>query len=153
MSLKPGKDMTVRLGSTTIVGIGDVSIDGVTVEELETSAFGNNGWKTFQTGMKDGGSISFSGQYDPDDSTGQDVLALAMVNGTALTSIRVYIDSSSYFTPNQTTGYFSPDSPAASSNSTILSTARVTAHNIKASVNAMATVDFTMKISGSMVLI
>jgi len=153
MSLKPGKDMTVRLGTTTIVGIGDVSLDGVTVEELDTSAFGNNGWKTFQTGMKDGGTISFSGQFDPADTTGQEILALALVNGTELTSIRIYVDSTSYYTPNQTTGYFSPSSPAASSNSTILSTARVTAHNIKGAVNAMGTVDFKLKVSGSMVLI
>jgi hypothetical protein len=151
MSLKPGKDMTVRLGTTTLVGIGDVSMDGITAEDLDTSAFGNNGWKTFQTGMKDGGTISFSGQFDPADTAGQEILALALVNGTALTSIRIYLDSTSYFTPNQTTGYYSPSS--TSNNSTILSNAKVTAHNIKGSVNAMATVDFKMKLSGSMVLV
>ena len=151
MSLKIGKDWKCTFGTNTIVGISDVSFDGVTVDELEVTAFGNNGWKTFETGLKDGGTVSFSGQYDPDDTTGQDILARAMVNGTELTSFRIYIDETSYFEPCQTTGYLSPG--ATTGQSTILSNVKVTQHNIKGAVNAMGTVDFKMKISGVMVMV
>ena len=149
MALKPGKDMIVKMGTNTIVGIGDVSMDGVTVEELETSAFGNNGWKTFQSGMKDGGTISFSGQYDLDDTNGQIALAQALVNGTEITTLRIYMDSTSYYEPCQTTGWLT--SADSTGNSTVLSNVKVTAHNIKGAVNAMATVDFRLKVSGCMV--
>jgi len=63
-----GKDGKVTLGSNTVVGMGTWAIDGITVEEFDSSAFGDT-WKSFQYGMKDGGTVSFNGHYNPTDCT------------------------------------------------------------------------------------
>ena len=107
MSVKVGKDGKVALGSETVVGMGTWTIDGIETEEFDASEFGDT-WKQFEYGMKDGGSVSFNGHYDPADTTGQQALQQANLYNSALTNLRLYVDNTSYFEPCQTTGYFSP---------------------------------------------
>ena len=78
----PGKDGKVTLGANSVVGIGTWSLDGIQVEEFDASAFGDT-WKKFEYGMKDGGSISFNGHYEPTDTTGQQALQQANLYNSA----------------------------------------------------------------------
>jgi len=103
MASKSGFAAKVTMGTYTIAGMGTWSMDGVTRETIEDTAFGDT-IKSFVFGFMDGGSLSFDGNYDPADSTGQDILNSACVNASALGSgsIRLYIDNTSYWTIGST---------------------------------------------------
>ena len=150
MAYKSGKDCKVTLGANTVVGMGTWSIAGITADQMETSAFNDN-WKTFEFGMKDGGTVEFAGLADPADVTGQEVLELANLNNTDITDLYLYVDDTSYYVPNQTTGYFSPGSTTG--NDTVASLVNVVSYSINADKAGMLQVSFTCKVSGSMVLV
>jgi len=151
MAFIVGKDAKVALGSSIVVGQGTWSIDGVVTEEFDSSAFNQN-WKTFEYGMKDGGTISFNGLYDPTDYTGQNALALAQVFNSALTNLRLYINQTSYFEPCQTTLFWGPTGMAVTTGvPTILSNVRITSHTIGLDKSGLGTVSFSAKVSGVMV--
>lgn len=149
MSRKVGKDCKVALGTATIAEMGNWSIDGISVDEFDASAFGDT-WKEFEYGMKDGGTVSFSGHYDPSDTTGQQALILANLYNSALTSLRLYIDNTSYYEPCQTTGYFSPTVTTGAP--TQISNVKITSVTIGADKSGLATISFTGKVSGCLVL-
>jgi hypothetical protein len=150
MACLVGKDGKVALGADTVVGMGTWSIDGITTDEFECSAFGDN-WKSYSYGMKDGGTISFNGHYDPTDTTGQEALLQANLYNSSLTNIRLYVDNTSYFEPCQSTGYFSPNLTTGAD--TLLSNVRITAFNIGLDKSGLGTISFTGKVSGLMVLV
>ena len=102
MGLKVGRDAAVKLGASTIVGQGTWSMNGITLDQLESTSFGDS-WKKFVLGMRDGGTLGFNGFYDPADTTGQEALLNYQINGTEVTSLRMYIDNTSYWEPCQTT--------------------------------------------------
>jgi len=151
MAVKVGHLGKVTLGASTIVGMGTWSLSGITVDQMESSAFGQN-WKTYEFGMKDGGQISFNGFLDPADVTGQTALQRANIENTDLTSLRLYVDSTSYYEPCQTTYYFAPNS-LSTGNDTILSNVNITSYDISMDKAGLATISFTAKVSGVMVLI
>ena len=95
-----GKDCAVKLGTATVVGIGNWSIDGQSRQEIESTAFGDE-YATYELGVIESGTISFSGNYDPDDTTGQEAIIAAWDAASELTTIRLYIDNTSYFEPCQ----------------------------------------------------
>ncbi len=150
MARKVGKDCKVTLGSSTVVGMGTWSVDGSSMDEFDSTAFGDN-YKTYEYGCKDGGAITFDGFYDPSDSTGQIALQLANLSNTAVTTLRLYVDNTSYYAPCQTTGYFSPSNTTGFG--TQLSSVRITSFNVKADKSGLLTTSFTAKISGVMVLV
>ena len=150
MSLRSGKDCVVKLGAVTVVGMGTWSIDGITADQMDASALGDD-WKTFKFGMKDGGQVTFSGLCDPDDVTGQDVLKAANANNTDITDIRFYADDSSYFAPNATTGYLTPANTTG--NDTLKSHVNVTSFSLSADKSDLMKTSFTCKVSGSMAYI
>ena len=150
MAIKVGKDCKVTLGSDTIVGMGTWSVSGITADQLESSAFGDN-WKTYEFGMKDGGTISFNGLYDPADTTGQEELMQANIENTDITTLRLYVDNTSYLEPCQTTGYFSPSTTTG--NDTELSHVNVTSYDINSDKSGLMSVSFMAKVSGVMVLV
>lgn len=137
MSFKKGKNCKVSIGSDKVVGIGTWSLSGVTSDMLEDTEFGDT-WKSYQFGLKDGGTISFEGLYDPDDATGQDVLRDALENDDDIANLRLYIDNTSYWTPKTT-------SPTSHVN--------VTAWDVKADKSGLMAATFSCKISGVMELI
>jgi len=151
MAVKVGHLGKVTLGASTIVGMGTWSLSGITADQMESSAFGQN-WKTYEFGMKDGGQISFNGFLDPADVTGQTALQRANIENTDLTSLRLYVDSTSYYEPCQTTYYFAPNS-LSTGNDTILSNVNITSYDISMDKAGLATISFTAKVSGLMVLI
>ena len=150
MGYKSGKDCKVTLGANTVVGMGTWSISGITADQMDTSAFNDN-WKTFEFGMKDGGTVEFSGLADPSDTTGQEVLELANLNNTDITTLRLYVDDTSYYEPCQSTGYYSPASTTG--NDTFPSWVNVTSYNISADKAGMVQKSFSCKVSGNMVLV
>ena len=149
MAVKVGKNGKVALGTATVLSMTNWSIDGISTEEFDASAMGDE-WKKFEYGMKDGGTISFSGHYDPVDTTGQQALQQANLYNSALTNLRLYIDNTSYFEPCQTTGYFSPTLTTGAP--TQLSSVKITSLSIKTDKSGLESIDFTGKVSGVMVL-
>ncbi len=148
MSKKPGAKFKVTLGANTIVGMGSVQLNGIAIEQLETTAFGDE-WKQFVMGMKDGGEMSFNGFFDPDDANGQEALRVANLNATDITNLRVYYDQTSYYELCQTTGYFSPT--LTSNQKTQKSYANVVSFNVSADKSSVATSEFKLKVSGCFV--
>ena len=145
-----GKDGKVTIGANTVVGMGTWSLDGIQTDEFDSSAFGDT-WKKFEYGMKDGGTVSFNGHYDPTDTTGQQALQQANLYNSALTDLRLYIDNTSYFEPCQTTGYFSPNLTTGAP--TKLSNIKITSYNIGLDKSGLGTISFTGKVSGLMTLV
>lgn len=92
-----GSGGKVMLGSVVVANIKEWSISGFTMGTLETTAFGST-IKTFvpdKTG--DPGTISFSGNYDPADSTGQAALDALCVAGTTSTDLYLYANTSTFW--------------------------------------------------------
>jgi hypothetical protein len=102
MAFLAGNKGKVTLGSSTVVGIGSWKLNGITVDQLESTAFGDTA-KQYMTGLLDYGTVEFAGLYDPADTTGQGILVSAMLNNSKIGNIRLYVDNTSYWTPNVTT--------------------------------------------------
>lgn len=150
MSKKVGKDCAVKLGTDAVVGMGTWTLDGIVTDEIESTAFGDE-WKQYEYGLKDGGTISFNGHYDPADASGQIKLQEANLYNSALTNLRCYVDNTSYYEPCQTTGYFSPSLTTGAP--TQLSNVRITSFNVSADKSGLMATSFTAKVSGVMVLV
>ncbi len=101
MAFKAGNLGKVTLGSSTVVGMGSWELPGISVDLLESTAFGDTA-KQFMTGLLDYGAVNFGGLYDPADVTGQTILISANTNNSRITNIRLYVDNTSYWTPNMT---------------------------------------------------
>jgi hypothetical protein len=139
----------VSIGAGHVLGIGNWSMDGKSIAELDDTEFGDQSTK-YALGIQDGGTISFAGLYKPDDTTGQDVLIQAFDERTELTDLRLYIDETSYFSPCSTSGYLSPTKTTGAN--TVLSNAVITAQPITLDKGALGTISFTARINGDMVL-
>ncbi len=137
MGFKVGRDCSVRLGVTTILGMGTWSMSGVVTDLLEDTEFGDQ-WKTYMMGLKDGGEITFNGLYDPADATGQTALITACNNATSITDLRLYVDNTSYWVPTT---------------SNPLSFVYITKYQVEEDKAALGKVTFTAKISGKMQII
>jgi hypothetical protein len=103
-----GKACSVRFGEPdvhgnifAVVGMGAWKMTGVATDLLESTAFLNT-TKKFMSGLLDYGEVTFEGLYDPADTTGQVPLISANLSGTTLTTVRLYVDSTSYWAPNLT---------------------------------------------------
>jgi hypothetical protein len=134
-----GRNCTVRLGASSLLGIGDWNMEGVSIDQIDTTSFGST-WKTFEAGMSDGGQITFSGYFDPTDTEGQVTLRTANENGTQMpcgstSGIRFYYSAGSYFTP---------------CTSNPVSYILVTNYSIKAEKSDVCRISFTTKVSGKM---
>lgn len=150
MAKRAGARFSVKLGTDLVVGIFSVAINGIKVDQMDTTAFGDT-WKQYMSGMKDGGDLSFDGFFDPDDDSGQELLRLANLNDTQLTNLRIMIDNTSYYEPCQTDGYYSP--ALTSGQQTQKSYLNVVSYDIKAGVSDVAKSTFNCKVSGCMVLV
>lgn len=101
MAYKSGHSAKVTLGSNTVVGMGNWKLNGISVDLLESTAFGDSA-KQYMTGLVDYGTVSFGGLYDPADTTGQNILLSALLNNSKIGNVRLYVDNTSYWTPNVT---------------------------------------------------
>jgi hypothetical protein len=101
MSFKAGNNAKVTLGAATVVGMGTWELPGISVDLLESTAFGDTA-KQYMTGLLDYGDVNFNGLYDPADVTGQGIILSANLNNSKIANIRLYVDNTTYWTPNVT---------------------------------------------------
>ena len=137
MAVKIGKLAGVKVGGNAVAEMGTYTLSGFTRDALDSTAFGDD-VKEYTFGVGDAGEISFSGNYDPTDTNGQNIINSACENASLFTGgdLRFYLDSTSYLTVD--TG------------GTILITkCRAVAFD-KA---GLATIDFTGKISGKKMVV
>lgn len=145
---KPGANCLVTLGSDTILGIGSWSITGGSFEEIDDTAFGDDSTRILR-GLRTGGEISFSGNYKKDDTDGQEKIKTAYWAKDDLTTLRFYVDSVSYYTPNSTTGA-GGGLPVGTQVSHIKI---MTEPNFSVEKSGLVTVEFKGKLDGAMRLI
>lgn len=92
-----GKGGKVMYGSVVLAGQVEWSISGYSQSTTETTAFGDT-IKTFEAAdAGDPGTISFNGNYDPTDTTGQIALATQCKAGTELTNLYLYANTSTFW--------------------------------------------------------
>lgn len=150
MSKRIGKNMKIAIGANKVLAIDTIGIPPVSMDQIEVTAMGDS-WKSYMFGLKDGGELTFSGFWDPDDQTGQEALRLANLNATPMTNLFIFIDNTSYFVPCQTTGYFTPTN--TSNMATQPSYLTITKYDVKSNIKGVAQVSFTAKLSGCMALV
>lgn len=131
MSSIGGKTAKVMYGSVTIAGIGEWSMSGFVPDVVEDTAFGDEVKSFVNAGIADAGEVTFSGNYDPDDTDGQVALNALADSVVGLTNLYFY-ESTSVFWRVKAGG------------SIILTQVQ----NPKFIKNGLATVSFTGKISG-----
>ena len=137
MAFKAGNNAKVTLGANTIVGMGNWALAGITTDLLESTSFGDTA-KQYMTGLLDYGDVTFGGLYDPADTTGQDILFSANINNSKIANIRLYVDNTSYWTPDVTS----------------VSAAGLIIQSVSISMDksALATISFSGKATGPWVL-
>jgi hypothetical protein len=138
MAFVAGNNAKVAIGSTTVLGMGNWKFSGITVDLLESTAFGDTA-KQFMTGLLDYGEATFGGLYDLSNAGAQSTLLSALMNNSKVGDIRFYLNSVSYWTPNIT----------------VLSAAGMLVRqaSIGQDKSGLGTVEFTGKFTGPMLLV
>ncbi len=145
---KVGMECKVTIAADTIVGLGTWTISGGSYAELDDTDFGDDDTRTLR-GLRTGGTVTFSGSYKKDDTTGQDKIRDAYWLKTDHTTLRFYVDDTSYYTPNSTTAA-GGGLPAE----TMVSHIKIlTEPTITVDKGSLATIEFEGKIEGAMRLI
>ena len=104
-------------------------------------------------GMKDGGTITFNGHLDMADTTGQQILIAANAKNSSLNSLRFYMDSTSYWVPNQTTDYLGPGALSTGMGTPGLCSVNIVAMTVGMDKSGLGTVSFTAKVNGVMAMV
>ena len=142
---KVGKDCKVTIGAHTILGLGTWTITGGTYPEIEDLDFDSTDTLTLR-GIRTGGTVTFSGNYRVDDTTGQDMIRAAYWASSDLTTLKFYVDDASYYATNSTTGA-GGGLPAE----TMVSHIKIlTEPSISVDKAGLATIEFAGKIEGAM---
>lgn len=85
-----GKKSVVKIGNDNILGINDATFT-LNGEIVDVSVFCQGGWRSRLQNLKDA-TISISGFYEPDDTTGQVVLRTAILNQDKVEDFTVLSD-------------------------------------------------------------
>ena len=101
MSVKVARLGKVVLGTYKVSEMGAWTLDGITNDMIEHQQFGDL-FKSYEFGLGDGGTLTFSGNFDMTDTNGQVALDNACKNKTLITNLKLYIDANSFYTPDQT---------------------------------------------------
>lgn len=96
MGTKNGRFAKVCIGGYTVALQGTWTIDGLGNDVVETTSFGDIA-KHFEFTMQSFGTVKFDGFWDMGDITGQAALWTAFKDQTKLTTLRFYVDSTSYY--------------------------------------------------------
>lgn len=95
MSKRSGKNGAFKLGTTAVAGIDGWTGGGITTEMLDATDL-EDAFDVFEPGHCMSDDITINGYFDPDDTTGQDVLVAAALAGTSLSDPRLYYSSTEY---------------------------------------------------------
>jgi len=131
MTTYNGRNAKVTYGTYTIAELASWTLD-LSNDEIDTSAFGST-WKKSDVGMR-GWSLSVSGHYAPDDDDGQAKIEAQWAAGSLVSTIKIYVDASSYWAPDVAT-----DTNAGG---------RVTSYALSQAHDAVAGISFTLSGSG-----
>jgi len=142
---KVGRDCKVTIGSHAILGLGTWTISGGAFAELDDTDFGDDSEQILR-GLRSGGEVTFSGNYKKDDVTGQDMIKMAYWMKSDLTTLRFYVDDTSFYATNSTTGV-GGGLPAGTEVSHIKI---FTEPSVSVDKGGLATIEFTGKIIGAM---
>ena len=126
-----GRLAKVLYGSNTVAGMGTWEISGFKPDVLEATAFGDTVKTWVEAGIGDGGTVTFSGNYDPSDTNGQVALNALANTGTLLTNLYFYESTSVFWR-------------VAAGGAIILDQFQA----IKMAKNALGTISFSGKVSG-----
>ena len=83
-------------GANLIAGLGTWTMSGFVPDIKEDTAFGDTVMSWKQAGIGDAGSLTFEGNYDPDDTNGQVALNALQNTDAELTNLYFY-ESTSVF--------------------------------------------------------
>jgi hypothetical protein len=97
MSSLGGRLAKVMYGSVVIAGMGEWSMSGFVPDLAEDTAFGDDVKKWKEAGIGDAGTVSFSGNYDPDDTNGQTALNALANTGAELTNLYFYTKTDQFW--------------------------------------------------------
>lgn len=92
-----GRNASVKIGTVLIDNLGKWTIN-FTGADIDVSKFGTV-WERKMPGMV-GWNASLEGMWDKDDHTGQQTLLEAKIHGTKITTIRFYVDDTTYWAPD-----------------------------------------------------
>ena len=93
-----GKGGYVLYGGNKILNLTEWAITGVAMEVIKYDpAFSETVIEKAATGVYDPGTISFKGNYDPADTTGQTLLSAACKAGTGLYNLYLYANASTWW--------------------------------------------------------
>ncbi len=101
-----GKDGKVAIGASTVVDIGEWSLD-LDLDLQEVTAFGDQ-WKRRVAGIKDA-TGSFSGRWNVAAANQQEALQNAFLNSTTV-ALRLYVNATNYYSG---TAYIKSFTPSA----------------------------------------
>lgn len=99
MSVHVGRDAKITFGATTISEMADFSF-ALEAPLLGEPVFGNDGWDTVAGAGNKSAKGSMSGLTDTADTDGQVALETAVISGTKITDLRLYINDTDYWTSN-----------------------------------------------------
>ena len=92
-----GRGGKAMYGSIVISNMTDWSISGFSQAMEETKEFNVTVKKYLPVDAGDPGTISFEGNYDPADTNGQVALNAVCQAGTSLTSLYLYVNTSTFW--------------------------------------------------------
>jgi len=92
-----GKNGKVMYGSVVVANQVEWSMSGFVPDIQEITAFGDTVKKYIAGAAGDPGTLSWSGNYDPADTTGQAVLSTVCQAGTGLTILYLYANTSTFW--------------------------------------------------------
>jgi hypothetical protein len=141
MSRRAGRNASVKIGTSIVAGMGNWTLDGYNVDLIDVTAFGNVD-KVFDLGFGDAGTLTFNGNYDPDDPAGQQLLESYGSNKEELTDLFLYVDLTSYYTADMTTS-------SGPNNYALITKSR----SIVMDATNVGKISFTAKLSGVWVLV
>jgi len=131
MSTIGGRLAKVVYNGNTIAGLGTWSLSGFVPDIQEATAFGDTVKKWVRAGIDDAGEVTFSGNYDPDDTAGQVAINALSTVSTGITLLYFYENTTKFWR-------------VAAGGEILLTKFNA----ITMSKNALGTIEFTGKISG-----
>ena len=93
-----GKGGKVMYGSVVVANVVDWSMSGFSMGVIKKDpAFGDTITEYVSDGTGDPGTISFSGNYDPNDAAGQAAIKPVVAAGNGLTNLYLYANTSTFW--------------------------------------------------------
>jgi predicted secreted protein len=100
MATYSGQDGHVKIGTYEVAEMASWNLT-ISANEIAINVFGTS-WTKTEQGIKSW-SCSLDGFYDLSDTNGQVAIKNAFWNNTLLTTVRLYVNDTSYWTPDLTT--------------------------------------------------